>query len=348
MKTVYPDVLDEIQRHGHEIGIHGRWHEYLSSFNGDTQGRMISAMKEDFSSRDISGANFIGRMNNDTARALISSKIKYLVHPALHSFFLFDLIRLPTVPFQLYSGDDNLWLMPVSVETYGRPWFAIRRMLDSAISESRKTDTRHITILLHPFRDGNLRCMRTTERLMDYLVQDRRMKPLPLNITVSNLETCQPETAILFSFTHRSEWRPGGKRTGSKLLRKLWQSSVLYFRRVGTLFDTLHRLGKKPVLVLEFLENKGNFAVYPFVEEATGREQYIRKDPLVSVDMQDLSTQGEKKDSIPLVFYPRSVTDSIIKAIGYFSPRKASSLWYAPLAQALIILRWLKRGRAVF
>lgn len=176
MKKVYSNIIEEISAQGHDIGLHGRWHEYLSKYNLEEQGRLIKNMREDFEIK-VNGANFIGRMNEDTVHALIDNKIKYFVFPLINYYRFTCYPKLPTNPFLVSSENGEIWMIPISVETYGSSWFSIKNMLDSAHRESLKGNM-HVTILCHPFRDGNLQHIEITEKLLRYLVVEKEMKPI--------------------------------------------------------------------------------------------------------------------------------------------------------------------------
>ena len=176
MKKIYSNVLEEIHAQGHDIGLHGSWHEYLCNYNLEEQRRLIKNMMDDFD-YPINGANFIGRMNEDTVHALIDNKIKYFVFPLINYYRFFCYPKLPTNPFLVSSENGDIWMFPISVETYGSSWFSIRNMIDSAFKESLKSN-KHITILCHPFRDGNLQHIKITKRLLRYLVIEKGMKPV--------------------------------------------------------------------------------------------------------------------------------------------------------------------------
>lgn len=187
MKKVYSNVLEEIHAQGHDIGLHGRWHEYLSKYSREKQTSLIREMIEDFGYQ-IQGANFIGRMNEDTAHALIDNKIKYFVFPLINYYRFFCYPKLPTNPFLVSSDNGEIWMIPISVETYGSPWFSIRNMIDSAFRESLKSN-KHVTILCHPFRDGNLQHIEITEKLLRYLVVEKEMKSVVIKDLVTSLES---------------------------------------------------------------------------------------------------------------------------------------------------------------
>jgi len=188
MKKIYPNIVDNLSAEGHEIGLHGRWHEHLSRYNKDEQIILIEDMKKDFRV-DIYSANFIGRSNEDTIHALIKNEIKYFYFPAINYYRFFCYPKISTAPFSISTkGDGSIWMIPISVETYGLPWFSTKNMIDSAYNESLKSN-RHITILCHPFRDGNLQHIESTKKMIKYLIIDKKLKP----VIVKDLALCGEE-----------------------------------------------------------------------------------------------------------------------------------------------------------
>ena len=203
MKKVYPNLINILFEQGHEIGLHGRWHEYLSNYHKEEQTNLIRGMIKDIGC-EVYGANFIGRMNEDTVHALIENKIKYFVFSLINSYRFFCYQKLPTNPFLVLSKNKEIRMIPVSVETYGSPWFSIRNMVDSAFRESLKSN-KHITILCHPFRDGNMQHIEVAEKLLRYLVVEKEMKPvlvknLPMNsegqIEIDEIDNVTPKMKL--------------------------------------------------------------------------------------------------------------------------------------------------------
>ena len=185
MKKVFPNILEEIRGQGHEVGLHGIWHEYLSDLDEEEQRQSIQNMIQDFGG-EVRGANFMGRMNKDTLQALIEKEIKYFVHPLINYYHFTNYPKLPTTPGLISFSDKNIWMLPVSVETYEALWFSIKNMIDSAISQSKKCGFLHISILCHPFRDGNLANIETTEKLLYYLIK-KELRPITLKELVNKL-----------------------------------------------------------------------------------------------------------------------------------------------------------------
>jgi peptidoglycan/xylan/chitin deacetylase (PgdA/CDA1 family) len=167
MKKIYPTIIEDLIARGHEVGIHGLWHESLISREPKIQRDLISFMAKDLDCK-ILGANLLGRMDKNTIRSLIDNNIKYFCAPIINRYKFLCYPKYNTNPLLVKSDRGNILMNPIHVETYGRPWFSIRNMIDTAITQSSKSN-KHITILCHPFRDGNLQHIETTEKMIEYL-----------------------------------------------------------------------------------------------------------------------------------------------------------------------------------
>lgn len=169
MKVVYSDLLNQISRRGHEVGIHGMWHEYLTKYSVEQQTRLIHGMISDFNG-NVSGANFMYRMDRGTLKALVTNRIRYLVHPMMNYHRFISYPKISTRPALLEVSGRQIWMLPISAETYGLPWLCIKNMLDSAISLGARTGFPHVSVLCHPFRDGSLSHIEATENMLRYLL----------------------------------------------------------------------------------------------------------------------------------------------------------------------------------
>jgi peptidoglycan/xylan/chitin deacetylase (PgdA/CDA1 family) len=179
MKKVYSNAIDLIKKRGHEVGIHGQWHEQLSDFDVVTQTKMINKMKNDFSNNS-QGANFVGRMDNASISALVTNNFVYFLYLSINYYQPFSYPKLSATPFSILSDEGSIWALPISINTYSLPWFSIKNMVDSAVILAKKNRFSHISVLLHPFRDGNLQHLRTTQRLIKYLAMDIGLRPITL------------------------------------------------------------------------------------------------------------------------------------------------------------------------
>ena len=229
MKKVYPNIVEEIQAQGHDIGFHGWWHEYLSSLSREAQKNSIREMVNDFGIK-IHGANFIGRMNEDTAHALIDNKIKYFVFPLINYYRFFCYPKLPTNPFLVSSENGEIWMIPISVETYGSPWFSMKNMVDSAYRGSLKSN-KHITILCHPFREGDLQHIEVTERLLRHLVVEKGMN----SVVIKNLPMSHErriEVDKIDKVNHKVKLKELIPRTKQDYIGMIPQSSMVVYRLI--------------------------------------------------------------------------------------------------------------------
>jgi peptidoglycan/xylan/chitin deacetylase (PgdA/CDA1 family) len=173
MKEIYPNIVDILVENGHLVGIHGRWHENLVLYNFNEQSRAIKSMIHHFGTKAIC-ANFIGRMNDNTTRACIENDIKYVMYPAINYFRWISYPKKGSEIYSLKEDDKQLLFIPFNVETYGRTWFSVKNMIDNTIRENKES-TNKITILMHPFRDGNLQHIDTTKNILEYLVKTKNL-----------------------------------------------------------------------------------------------------------------------------------------------------------------------------
>jgi len=178
LKQIYPNLLEIIKQQNHEVGLHGKWHEYLSVSDVSDQETAIGAMIKDFGDQ-VCGANFIGRMNKATILALMKNRVEYFIRPFVEHYRFFGYPKTKSDPVSVYNSTDEISMVPVSFETYGLPWFSIKNWIDSCLAGNTRS-SKHLTILLHPFRDGNLRHIHDTELLLNYLVLKKKLRGITL------------------------------------------------------------------------------------------------------------------------------------------------------------------------
>lgn len=186
MKKVYTNVFSIILEEGHEIGLHGLWHEYLAGLNRESQKELVEKMMLDFNK--VYGANFIGRMDVNTLYALAGNGIEYFMYASISRYHITSYLKTITMPCLINLSGKSIWALPISVETYGFPWFSIRNMINSAICQGKKYGFLHISVLCHPFKDGNLNHIDVTERMINYLFK-MGLSSITLKELVSKLPT---------------------------------------------------------------------------------------------------------------------------------------------------------------
>ena len=199
---VYKNLFPLLSELGHELAPHGLFHEHLAPHDIEGQVTLLRAMIGSLDHQPA-GANFIFRMNQDTVTALIRTGIRYFVYFDTNYFRLLSYPKRPTQPTLLENEEGHIWAIPIPVQTYGLPWFSIRNMLETSIMQSRRCGFEHVSVLMHPFRDGNLQNIENVERIIQLLV-GRGMRPVTLADLESKLQTtggfararCCPATMI--------------------------------------------------------------------------------------------------------------------------------------------------------
>lgn len=186
MKRFYQNVVEVIKSYGNEVGLHGLCHEYLSGLSMEEQEKKLSIMRKDIGTNAV-GVNFMGRMDYTTVHACTRLGLKYFVYPCFNYYRIFGYPKVSTAPLLISNVHGNIWALPVAVQTYGSPWPCIKNMVSLAILQSFNCGLRHISILLHPFRDGNLRYIQTTDKLIRYLLQSG-LSPVTASEVIDRLE----------------------------------------------------------------------------------------------------------------------------------------------------------------
>lgn len=274
---IYPNVLEILLNRGHEIGLHGQCHEYLQGLTLDQQITKIRQMKCDFAKGElIKGANFIYRMDSETIKAMIANNLDYFVVFMEHKYEPFSYRKMPLRPLLIWTPDGNIWMVPISVETYNRPWFFVKAMIDSALIACQTEDWLHLNILLHPFRDGSLRHIGDLKRLLDYLNTALGYRPSTITDVVNQLPHFEPLNFIYYTLDQAAK-----KPTKRHYWKSWWHNPYRYQQRICNLYQALFYSGHRPALCLS-LPGRGNlFAVYPQLPVGKTRENVIAYDPLL-------------------------------------------------------------------
>jgi len=183
---IYPGIIGRIREEGHELAIHGFHHEPMDGRSAAEQESAIRGMVQEFGG-GIRGANFLGRMDAATIEALAASGISYFVYPLINKYRLVSYPRRTPRHTRIRAASGSIWALPVAVETYGSTWFSVRNMVDAALEDAGRRGIDHVSILCHPFRDGNLQHLRDMERLFRYL-RARGLRAIPLAERVRALD----------------------------------------------------------------------------------------------------------------------------------------------------------------
>jgi Polysaccharide deacetylase len=275
--AVYTNVLDLLVSRGHEVGLHGLYHEYLSGRPLHRQIAMIRRMKSDLGTAvSISGANFLGRMDANTIKALIKNDLNYFVVFMEHRYSPLAYRKMPVRPLLVWSQSGMIWMVPVSVETNNRPWFSVKNTVDSVIIANRTDHWHHVNILLHPFRDGSLRHIGDLKRLLNYMRGTLAYEGVPVCDAVRQLPQYEPSSLIYSGLDDAPS-----KTINQRFWHSWWHNTPRYQRRIYNLYQALARNERRPALCLDAAVEGEVFAVYPHLPEESGQLKYVHQDPLL-------------------------------------------------------------------
>lgn len=168
--NIYPKIFKDLSE-VHEIGLHGLYHEFLNIHDVEKQKKLIFKAKSDFEKNSIKiiGANYIGRMNEDTLKALKENGIKYFVYPLKNTI---KFLSVYCDPFKI----KGMILVPIFAETYNKNWWKIKQQIDNTLNFK---ENKHIQILMHPFYDGVRKNIQNVEKVIKYSL-NRGYKPITL------------------------------------------------------------------------------------------------------------------------------------------------------------------------
>ncbi|MFW5708805.1 MAG: polysaccharide deacetylase family protein [Chloroflexota bacterium] len=256
----YPEILPTLSAQGHEIGIHGQFHERLAGQSLAAQRIALSAHLEEFRRHtNVTGANFIYRMDAATVQALAENGIGYFVVFAQHRYRPFAYRTVNTQPLRVCQGEHLLWLVPVPVETYTLPGWGLRPLITAALNRARADGDIHVSVLMHPFRDGTLAHINQLEQLLRILIKQHHLRPVTLRQKLNELTDASPvddrSTRIYTHIEHIDQSYP-------EALTGWWSRSELYFERVSRLYQDLSTYDCRPVLSVDS-QRQAAAAIYP-------------------------------------------------------------------------------------
>ena len=322
--AIYPDVFRRLKAAGHEIGIHGSMHEFLSGRSFEDQLRRVAGHAEtmrEFS--EVRGANFIYRMDPLTVSALAQGGISYVVLLRKHRSYRSRYLRPSTLPRRLRAraADPDLTVFPISVETYQGDVDATLKSIRSAWNTAEQEGVRHVSILMHPFKDGSLKRMDATRRIVHMLVDDlglgsRTLDRLPLPPDV-------PATGTRIRYRWHGWSGPDRPTEGiSALSRSWWEPIEFHALRAESLADACNRADFAAILSVGEGEEARWVSVFPDGDPAAST--VVTGDPLLSPGksarlIKDTLGRNHSVDLLP----PRPMRDAFNFALFHF-PRTAA------------------------
>jgi peptidoglycan/xylan/chitin deacetylase (PgdA/CDA1 family) len=317
---VFPSLVRRICQGGHELGVHGSVHEFLQGRSLEEQEKRVRGQVALLAAQGpVHGANFIFRMDDLSPEALARCALKYFVLFRKHLFqrtrFIPASGRLR--PFRAPSGD--LTMIPIGVETYGLSWHEIRASVNSAWKTAVREGLRHVTVLLHPFKDGTIARIHQTGRLIQYMLVELGLQAVPL------AEIPEPRSRNVHAVRFRYRWdenEAGSLREDAASHSISWWSAPMYHaRRVENLADALEANGTDTVLSAA----PGPRMVYVYPDSAGGSSAEVQTDPLLAPrraakeimtalhagDVVTVSPRGPWRDRLRKVLFhvPRSFRD---------------------------------------
>jgi peptidoglycan/xylan/chitin deacetylase (PgdA/CDA1 family) len=344
IQQLYPDLLTTLVERGHEIGLHGAHHEWLSDLSLDEQRSALSHHLETFSRHyPVVGANFIYRMNANTVQCLVERGLRYFVVFGQHYYRPFAYRRPCTEPLPVRTASGSIWMLPIPVETYSLPWTSVRLMLDSALIRSGHESSAHVNVLMHPFRDGSERHLPQLEKLIHYLLLTRNLNPTALDEWVPELPPLSQSTGIYASIDRiNASYPEGGKG--------FWTRSELYLERIAVIYRSLKFLGQFPFLVFDNSESKGLVTVFPDVSQEDAK--LVAFDPLSGRHGRGMGwkkiLQILDRQSLNIIFAPPKWTLHWILWIDFLIPRHWQDI-VGFLPEMMIRLGYrLRKGRSIF
>jgi peptidoglycan/xylan/chitin deacetylase (PgdA/CDA1 family) len=349
VQDVYPQLLPSLAERGHEVGIHGLLHEWMAGMSLEEQRRRLALHLEVFRQfYPVVGANFIFRADANTIRALVESGVRYCVAFALHHYRPFAYRQVSMQPAPIVTPAGGIWLVPVPVETYDWPWFGTRLAIDSALNRSSKESGKpHVSVLMHPFRDGTKRHLRQLERMLDYLTQTRQLKPLTLEQLIAEPAPSRASTRVYMNYLRVDGSHPDGNQ------REFWSQAEYYWERLATIYQGLKAIGQDAALSVDAAA-ENTFAVHP---EDPNNGSSIPFDPIAAGLGQAGSPEWEQMSNLlreaakaggAHVFSPPDPAEQkrLIRKLN--KPRRAQDVSGFPPEVAIRLVYRFRKGRPVF
>jgi peptidoglycan/xylan/chitin deacetylase (PgdA/CDA1 family) len=350
--SVYVDVFRILAERSHEIGLHGLYHEYLAGRPFEEQMVLIEAMKA-ACGQDVTGANFIGRMDEVTVEAMAGHGLDYFVAFMEHRYAPFGYRRMPLTPMRVMTARGGIWMLPVSVETNNRPWRFVKRLVDATVAAGEDEQFRHVNVLLHPFRDGALRHLADLRRLIEYLRLTLDHGPALLRDVAAGLPADAPDVLVHYPLGRNGASGEHGRR---RFFGPWWLDRSRYEERIGTVYRALNAEGRRPALAVGSDPVAGtsgpSFSVYPHVLNGATDSQSLAIDPLepssdrLRAAVSDATHGGDSSSSH--AFVPGGLARDVLTAARASRPHRRSEYAAFVPEAALRAAYRVTRGRHVF
>ena len=274
---VFPSLVRRIHDGGHELGVHGSVHEFLQGRSLEEQEKRVKTQVALLRKHGpVHGANFIFRMDDLSPEAFARCSLRYFVLFRKHLFQRTRFIPASGRPRAFRAPSGDLTMVPLAVETYGLTWPEIRAGVDSAWKTAMREGSRHISALMHPFKDGTAARIDQTGRLIRYMLVELGLRAIPL----AEIPEHPARSAHAVRFRYRWDENEARPLSDGEPPRSMswWSSPMYYSGRVESLADALEANGTETVLGTA--PGPGTVYVYPDSVGDSGAQ--IRRDPLLT------------------------------------------------------------------
>lgn len=341
----YPELIERIADGGHEIGVHGWMHDFLAGRPLEEQtDAVLSQARALGRYSEIVGANFIYRMDALSPEAILRAGLEYLVLFRKHLFYRSRFISASTRPRALRTAAGDVTAIPVPVETYNLQRPMLRAMMDSAWRRTRRDKINHISVLMHPFKDGTKARLATAEWVLDYLMGRLRLRSIPLKEVPSPIENEGESIPIAYRWDGYDPPRPPDAERRSRSL--LWWSPMVYHaRRTEDLADAFTAKGRQSALCAQVLEPA---TVYVYPDRPPCEAHAVAADPLINPERCARQVLRGRDRRTPSVVVPGSPFRDLLGFVWFHVPRTwdevAFTLEKVWIRGKDLVRRILKRG----
>ena len=318
--SIYPNVLERLSITGHEIAIHGSVHEFFTDRDFEEQLRRLSDHLNQLKRfSDVKGANLIYRMDSLTVRAMTSVGIDYFVlfrkHVPYRSRYLRPSTRCRR--FRASESSNDLTFIPISVETYQGDSSEIIRSIDSAWKTSQQEGTNHISILMHPFKDGSLKRMDLTRKIIQYVMEHLNLSPVTLNQLPSPPDV--PENVAQIHYRWDGCPAPDTAGSISNLTRSWWHPIEYHALRTERLVDALEQENCPAMLSAGTTELPSHISIFPDI--VTDADIFVKTDPLCFVGSATRLIKAVLGNGVRINLYPANKFTDIVNFCLFHLPR---------------------------
>lgn len=324
MAWLYPEVLERIAAGGHEVGAHGSMHEFLRGRHFEDQlGRISDNVRSLARFGTVTGTNFLYRMDEVSPRAMVAAGLKYVVLFRQHAFYRSRFIEASCLPRVLRTAAGDITMIPISAETYAGDYRNIKGMIDSAWKTAVREGVNHISVLMHPFKDGRIDRLPLTKQVLKHLTEDLQLQGAPLNSLP--LPESVDENALRVGYRwHGYEPREPDEDEHHPVTRSWWTPIIYQSKRAENLMDALNSVGCPAVLTAEVSTTDRNVSIFP--DCASGKTATVFSDPIGNPRRTALSVMESLRYTNSVTVAPPSFLTDFLGFFIFHLPRSGEEM----------------------